>query len=235
MSLHRKHIRMADFTSTGDYAADANLDRQLEHIHKLAAKAARIFAEVQAELDNLPGNNPMEQEPNDNTIPEWDHEEENVHLSAINDYATHLELEAICRLHFNAMTRQLAERLKKFARRNGMTATCQPEGWAAACVREHYLGNALVRRDKQQQQQQHQKENNTMSQYIDKAVATPTLVYGTDISELNEPQLIDMIRGLKGKQKALADVGVESKKLTQRKAELDTALAAVVAELDSRE
>lgn len=71
-----------------------------------------------------------------------------------------------------------------------------------------------------------------MPNYSNIPVATPTLVYGQDVADMNDREIIRQIEGLKATKKKNDDVGVESVYLRQENAKIDSALKVLVTALD---
>jgi hypothetical protein len=75
--------------------------------------------------------------------------------------------------------------------------------------------------------------NTDMSKYADIPVATPTLVFGTDVSDLKPCACIATIKANNAQIKELTETGIESPYITKQIAGLNAANAALVAQLDS--
>lgn len=75
--------------------------------------------------------------------------------------------------------------------------------------------------------------NTDMSKYADIPVATPTLVFGTDVSDLKPAACIASIKANNAQIKELTDTGIESPYITRQIAGLQAANTALVAQLDS--
>lgn len=71
-----------------------------------------------------------------------------------------------------------------------------------------------------------------MSKYSSTPVATPTLVYGEDVSEMDDRAIIRTIQSLQAAKKKNDDVGVTSVFLQQENAKIDKALEVLVSALD---
>lgn len=74
---------------------------------------------------------------------------------------------------------------------------------------------------------------NTMSKYAAMPVATPTLVFGTDVTDMTPPGLIATISANNKQIKDLEETEIESPYITQQIAGLKAANDALVAQLDT--
>jgi hypothetical protein len=74
---------------------------------------------------------------------------------------------------------------------------------------------------------------NTMSKYAEMPVATPTLVFGTDVTDMTPTGLIATISANNKQIESLHETGIESPYITQQMAGLKAANAALVAELNT--
>lgn len=80
---------------------------------------------------------------------------------------------------------------------------------------------------------QTKKHTTMLSRYASQPVATPTLVFGTDVEDLDENQTVNAIKASQAAIKANAELGVESPRITQLTDGHKAAIAALVSHLDS--
>lgn len=77
-----------------------------------------------------------------------------------------------------------------------------------------------------------QKTINKMNKYYTTPVATPTFVYGQDVSEMDARTIISQIKGLQAQKKANSEIGLESQFIEQENLKIQTAINTLVEALD---
>jgi hypothetical protein len=78
-----------------------------------------------------------------------------------------------------------------------------------------------------------QTNNDMLNKYATTPVATPTLIYGTDVSSMDEASVMSAIKGLKAEIKDLLDSGITSRRVDELIAGKTAAVAKLIERLDS--
>lgn len=73
-----------------------------------------------------------------------------------------------------------------------------------------------------------------MDKYRNTPVAKPTLVYGKDVSELTQGEIINQIKACQDAQQSLAALNVNSTAIRIQQSQYNQAIDALVAAMDSR-
>jgi hypothetical protein len=135
---------------------------------------------------------------------------------------------------YYSVFKEVTVHLKKHGRYYMRTSDAN---WKSAMIekirtwgREQPLSDEAIVAESSTQQTQ---TNTDMSKYADIPVATPTLVFGTDVSDLKPAACIATIKANNAQIKELTDTGIESPYITAQIAGLNAANAALVTQLDT--
>ncbi len=71
-----------------------------------------------------------------------------------------------------------------------------------------------------------------LNKYATTPVATPTLIYGTDVSSMDETSVMSAIKGLKAEIKDLRDSGISSRRVDELIAGKLSAVTKLIERLD---
>ncbi len=162
---------------------------------------------------------------------EYNHVEENIFLTAVNDYPTSSYVSDAARDAWETLVEQVLPIIQALPAKG--CRRLKADSPAVKRILEYYLQELCFNRISAKPIQQGENANNqNITTMSSKPIYRPVMILGRDLNLLSERDLIALSQEVKKEAKDLTELGLKSKKIAARVRELEEALALITAKID---